>query len=1280
MQKIYNISFSEKLSMKSIVKKILYFLAWAVLVPQFVLAQQPTFRHFQFDDNAIINNMSDNGNWAAAHGANASNTLLATGPRRLNLSTGEVKELTAGMNAASIASAAAYDVTNDGKIVVGELNGLPAYWSEKDGKWHTLEVAKGWNGGYAANVTPDGKWAVGLLTKATDVFSECAAFWNLETGKLIETEGLPKTDMAHIDQGQNRFTHISADGRFILGCMSVSYLPTSESLGGRFNYVYNVSEKTYQVIGFTETQSGRWQAHAEGLMFLSTANLSNNGNYVSGAAYLAKPVAGSQFPDEYEVPYIYDIEKNSFNALDTNEDKGIGGWTVGNNGTLLGATPINNPFREWSVRHGKYWYDIRHVLRENYGFDLLKKIGITNSGTPLSISNDGQSIAVLVDPYSSYVLQLPETIDNLCEGINLLSNYTVTPQEGSAISKLLKAKVSFDRDIDILGANNCAEIRDQQGKTVYRSVAFRTGDNNRTLEITFRRGDLDNAQNYTLFIPAGSISVAKDATKTNNDISIQYVGRAATPVKPMTVYPEENTAIPSLDMTTNPILLTFDTQVSAPVEVYAQLYRGEEEKPVCELYISYGGNQVAIYPIATTYLYKGSDYQVVIPAGAITDITGNCGNEEITLHYSGSYERKVSLDDKTLFKEDFNNGFMGFMLFEGDGLTPNNLMKAWGFNDGQNYPWILVRDNESSTDMAAAAHSMYDEEGKANDWMVTEQIYIPDNRCVLKFQSQSYLEMAEDYLKVMIWENESNYSSLSQETIEKIEKEGKVIWQGRLSPGASEEGLDNEWTHHTLDLAEFEGKSIYIAFVNENEGQSAIFVDNVEVTRNTPFLVSFDHATMVTNLAETPIFGRIVIDAETEVYNSIELTLKDNDGQTIGHLQESGLHLKKGDTYSFRFAEQLPLQKGKENPFSVVISLDNEKVTANASIKNLAFEPVKRVVLEEFSGMTCQNCPLGILAVEKIKSIYGDRFIPLVLHTYQGDQLGTGLESYSNYFKFTGAPQGMIQRNGMLSAPMMSVSQDYRFNGTNGEKLWLDIVNEEMKTAAEADIEATAAFTDESQKNITVSCNVRYALDAQEKNVNLFMVVLEDEVAGYQYNNLYTMTDPDLGEWGEGGIYAKSTIYPYYHQHVVRGWYGRSVIGTSGYVPSSVKAGENYPAQLTAEIPATVSDPSKLSVVVMMIDANHGKVINAAATPVKGTTDGIHSMNMGISVKAMHEKIIINSHPTAEVQVYSLDGRLLGTATGKGEFHISTNGYRGIAIVKVKTEGAISLVEKINVF
>lgn len=1228
----------------------------------------PHFRFFKFDDNALINSMSDNGLWAAADATNADNTLFRIGPRLINIETEESTLLTAAYDESDIISAAANDVSNDGSIVVGEFNEQPAYWSKSTGRYTLLSTGTEANGGVAFSVTADGRYAVGKLTYASDLYKETQALWDISTGELIPTPGIPTKDMAHEDKGQNRFVNISADGRYILGCMSFSYLPMNLYAGGLCYYVYDTENESYSMVGFIDDPVFSWEAKADNMSHISNARLSNNGLWVTGSAHIVKDVEGSEFGSEHEAPYLMNVATGEFTLFDATEDADKGGWVVDNLGNVMGASPISNPYRDWSVRSGQYWFDLDLILKQKYGIDYSAKTGYANTGTPMTISDDGCKMAVMADIEGSYVLEIPETFVSACTDIDLLGQYAVSPTAGTALSKLQRIKIGFERNIKVLGAANCVEIRDAEGSTVYTSLGFSAENQSKTVNITFRKGTLEDGKAYTLHIPAGSICIDGDEKRTNKDINIGYMGRADVPVQLTKVYPADNATFAQIDYLGNPIILTFDTDVMISEAVTADLYQADDAAPCAHLLMSYGGKQVAVYPATTEYLYKDVRYKVVIPAGAITDLAGNNGNSEIVLNYVGAYEREISFDDKTIFQDNFNNGLMNFMLYEGDCRMPNSAMQSWGFADATNYPWSLVRDNTSSTDMAACSHSCYEPAGKSDDWMVTPQVFIPDNLCVLKFQGQSYLNTATDMLRVIVWESNSVYNVLNTSIVEKMRNEGTTVFHERLTPGATEEGLDGEWTEYTVDLRTFAGKNIYIAFVNENEAQSAIMIDNVEVTHNIPFLVTLDNETSVVDKADIIIKGRITIDTEAETYSSAQLTLKNAAGIVVSTLSEENLNLKKGDIYAFEFPNALPLENGKNNAYSIDVRFNDTENTIKSSVKNLQFRPVKRVVLEEMTGQSCVNCPLGKLAIEKISNTFGNQFIPIALHTYTGDNLGAGLEAYNSFLGLNAAPSGIINRSGLISAPMISVDGDYRFNGINGEKLWLDLVQEELTMPADAEISATASFNTDST-GIVIPCTVKFALEAENQNLNLFAVILEDNVKGYQRNTFGGISDPDLGEWGEGGSLSAGTAYPFYHNHVVRTTIGQTFNGTGGYIPTNVEAGREYRADITAALPASATDLSRLQVAVMMIDANTGRVVNAAQCAVKAYDPvGIRpATTYTPAVRTAGGEVIVQTSETAHVQIYTSSGRLLASTEGQGTLRLSAQGYHGMIVAKVTT-------------
>ena len=1246
---------------------------------------KPVVHSYAFDDNGILTGMSDNGLWAVASATNSSNTLISEGPRLLGVDSGTELLLSEGYEEGESLNCGANDVTNDGNVVVGRFGGLPAVWrrtGETSGAWTQLPVPDGYDGGVVNAITPDGKFAVGVATTSSNFLLEKEVMWDLATNAILATPGLPAKDAAHLDQGQSRFTAISANGRYVLGCKSFSYLPTDADLGGCCYYVYDREQSAYKIIGFTETATGRWSPHAPGLFYLSIVRMTNNGRYVSGAAHLVKEQAGSEFPSEYEAPFVYDVENDNFTLFDSDEDNGIGAWCATGEGQLLGASPFGNPYREWTAKKDNYWVSFSQILAQKYDFDFFKNTTYVNTGTPIGISDDGSRICVFAGAGESYVVTLPESISTAAEGINLLHAWSSDPVGGVAIAKLQKITVTFDRNVTVLGAANAVELRDETGAKVYTSVSFKADSPSKSVTVQFRKGNFEAGKTYTLHIPAGTICIAGDSERTNDEIDIPFIGRADAPVTLTASTPQDGASVLRIDTDTNPLILTFDTQVVAAEGTTAKVYREGEAEAYQQLYLAAKDNQVLVYPTTPLQLYKGVHYRIGIPQGAVTDVTGNNPSDSITLHFDGLYEREISLDDRTLLNEDFSNGFVNFMLWEGDHLTPTSAMKAWGFADADNYPWSLVRDDEESTDLAAGTHSMYTTAGASDDWMVSNQVYIPDSLCMLKFQSQSYLAAANDVLKVIVWPCEEEYPKLSASIINRIRTEGTVVYDKRQTPGATAETMAGEWTDNTVSLKDFAQKSIYIAFVNNNEGQSAIFVDNILVEHDASFIVTIDNDEIVTAKSSIAIKGRVSAYGTETAYNGLSLTLRDADGRAVSTVEMPDATLGEGDSQAFTFPDELPLTVGKENFYTIDIRLGEVAGAVRKSVKNLSFSPVKRVVLEELTGQNCVNCPLGILAIEKIRSIYGNLFIPISIHSYDGDALGESFRGYSDFLGLSAAPSGKVHRSGTVSSPMYSAdSHDFEFSNPE-HPVWLDLVQSELAVPAEAEVNISPALSEDGQ-TVVVPCTVRYALNADRLNLSLLLVLVEDNVKGYQQSKFQTETDPDLGPWASGGIYAKATVYPYYHEDVVRGIAGNSYLGAAGLLPSAIESGTPHTATLSTALPATVTDVQQLKAVVMLFDADTGRLINAASAHMGESTD-IHRLASGegnaAAPRAVPVKggVLVTSSAPAAAAAYSADGRLLGRASGTGQFRISTAGYRGIVLVRIAA-GSGATAEKIIV-
>lgn len=1187
-----------------------------------------------YSDNAIVEALSDNGEWAllqaptSEYRANGRAKLIKVSDYNTPIYLQTTADETA--NGKCVVS----DVTNDGNIIVGSYKDQPAYLNRSTNTWTTLPVPTGYGSGDCASVTPDGHYAVGTVYGSTDIYTYNGCVWDLTTNTIVELPNAPQGDTS--DKLNVQYKDISADGRYVVIETNFSYPPAQ-------TYIYDRTTSTYVRPGYEQTASGIYKPIDSNLNELTDGAISPNGKYFSA---MARVLEGEY--DDYVTTLFYDIDAAKATIYTEASDRDIVPVLVDNNGHIYGCSPSENPVREWAVRVGNFWYSYSDITSQVYGQNFYNVTNFENTGTPYGLSVDGKVLAAMIDAQGggSYIAEFPENIADVCKTIDLLDNYTVTPASGTTLTTVSQIKVLFDRDIKALGANTCATIKDESGNVVKNSLSGNgfTVDpqNSKQLLVAFRPTTLDKDKQYTVEIPAGTIALAADESRTNSAITITYNGRGAQAVQVKSARPDNHSELAYIDNGNNAIFLTFDAAVQTTDTASAQLVRLSDNTKIANLTIVAQDTMVALYPSATQYLYDGQEYQVTFAKGSVTDLSGKGANDEYTLNYHGTYVREITATSDSIFYDGFqntSNSWATWMRYEGDHNTPTTEMKGWTF-DTDNQPWnFTIRESNSSSDNCAASHSMYSPAGTSDDWMVVPQLYIADANYMLYFDAQSYLSSKNDVLKIVVWASDENITDLTADIIARMKNEGTVVFNEQLNPGSSQEGLSGDWTRYTVSLEQFAGKNVYIGFWNNNTDQSAIFVDNVLVQNKVRYALALTNAESVVDQENIDIKGRLTIKDNDNTYNNVTLTLKDTSGKTISTFSRTGLSLKNGSTLDFTFDKPLPLNIGESNSFTVGIQLDNYTSAIVSAVKDLSFQPEHFVVLEEQTGTSCVYCPLGIVAIDHLKDIYGQHFLPVSLHTYSGDPYGSGQSSYASHLfsNNTSAPIARINRQEYIVSPMTrnSTTGEYLFN--DGASTWSDLVANEFNTPADMELTLGDLVIDEDNQNFTLPLNLRAAINLRNQNLNIFVTVLEDSIRHSQANALYTYSDKALGDWGKDGKYGSPLATGYYHMDVCRASYGTSFDGTSGFFPQTLTAGETYNNEVTLSLPQNIYKRKNCKAVVMLIDGTTGLIINAnqvyfdaerQAAGIQGVADD----------KTNNDTLVAR---------YTIDGRLI-TAPQKG--------------------------------
>ena len=175
--------------------------------------------------------------------------------------------------------------------------------------------------------------------------------------------------------------------------------------------------------------------------------------------------------------------------------------------------------------------------------------------------------------------------------------------------------------------------------------------------------------------------------------------------------------------------------------------------------------------------------------------------------------------------------------------------------------------------------------------------------------------------------------------------------------------------------------------------------------------------------------------------------------------------------------------------------------------------PDKKVLIEDFTGHLCPNCPDAARELEAIHDIYGDQIVAIAIHVsksfarpYPASQApnfqydfrtnwGTNWDAFYGISN-AGLPRGMINRVGYQS-------DSHRL----GKDEWASTVSLELKKEVDFNISITS-----DTNTITVSST------------------LENNLVN-NYNLVVCLTESDIENWQKDG---QENIENYKHNHVLR--------------------------------------------------------------------------------------------------------------------------------------------------
>lgn len=410
---------------------------------------------------------------------------------------------------------------------------------------------------------------------------------------------------------------------------------------------------------------------------------------------------------------------------------------------------------------------------------------------------------------------------------------------------------------------------------------------------------------------------------------------------------------------------------------------------------------------------------------------------------------------------------------------------------------------------------------------------------------------------------------------------------------------------------------------------------------------------VVTNVGSTyEIKGKLLNFAAAKI-TSLRI------GYTIGNAEEQFADIEQ--TVAARAEDEFaitcnaPDAKGCENMKVRLVEVNGaeDAYAANnmytSTIVTANVQDVKRVYMEEYTGLKCSWCVRGIEEISQNHTKFPGQFVAMAKHCFSGTPTELECPSYA-YSAGNGFPRGSYDRR--------------RINNLNPEDKNELYVKAFINSGSVLGIDAIANFTDDNHSKITATAVVKFNREQPNANYGLAFAVIENDVKGYKQKNGYAGSVKSYYGWEKkGGLVALDL------QHVARLGYETNE-GISDVFPKQINSGDAFSHTVELNLPNNIQNYKNLKLIAFVIDRNSKYVENVVEVPIKEmqpTETAIRDIN-NVETPAI---TFLNGYIDAlnfdgKIRVYTVDGKAVA----------NTNLKPGMYIVRL-TKGKQTFVKKI---
>ena len=391
------------------------------------------------------------------------------------------------------------------------------------------------------------------------------------------------------------------------------------------------------------------------------------------------------------------------------------------------------------------------------------------------------------------------------------------------------------------------------------------------------------------------------------------------------------------------------------------------------------------------------------------------------------------------------------------------------------------------------------------------------------------------------------------------------------------EAESDVWRTHAVDLTPWMGKEVVISFECVSVNKYLLAIDDVYV--GDPEEANFK------GIATSPEYVGLAwsYPGQTEGFATVEGRV-DNMGMPIGSgrlvCMSGGQEIASmpidaefrcGDSLDYSFS--LPVSLDTATPYT--IEVEDPQGQRFVAVDNRVFcsHFPRTLLLEEFTGLWCNNCPDGVLEVERLERRFGSQLVSLTVHV--NDDLENALYR---------------QGNPVYSVPWLMLNRNTDLAAANSQRF-----TKEYDATTEAHITITGYEI--AGDVLTARAQVTWAndLDNTSDRYRVAYVLTRDVVTDApdqklaQKNSLSTV---NAERFYYLNTIVSSDLSPNYNV-VSSGEHAHT--GLPASLPANIKGMEPVTASWSVNRPEAIADLKDARLVAYLVDSSTGRVLNACA-------------------------------------------------------------------------------------